>query len=148
MKNEMKFAIGSAIVLLIGGYLTRDKWMPLLAKPNEEEPKKEEGAPAVEDKHIVVAKHEAEPAKVSPPTESGMYVYAKYKNTEIKLADKGTTAENIIVLGKAVRKTEGANEKLGKFIKYITIFATPFVLFTDSYSGRNVLVVKSAVTVK
>lgn len=146
MKNiKLAIGIGSLLTLVVGAYITREKWMPLLVKPKEEEIKTED-VDVIEDK-VIEEKHTKE-IKVSSPEVAQLGVYAKYKNTDIKLADKGNTVENVIVLGKSVRKTEGANENLGKFIKYITIFATPFVLFTDSYSGRNVLVSKSAVTIK
>lgn len=75
-------------------------------------------------------------------------VYANSKGVSIKLADAGITKENPIVLGKEVRVTENKGENIGTFIKYITIYAKPFALFTDSYSGRKVLISKDAVSIK
>ncbi len=82
------------------------------------------------------------------PAQSALNVYANTKGVDIKVATQGSTADNPVVLGSTVRKTESKGEKLGNFIKYLTIFAVPFVLFTDSYSGRKVLIAKSSVTVK
>lgn len=82
------------------------------------------------------------------PVQSSLNVYANSKGVDIKVSAQGTTTDNPVVLGSTVRKTEARDEKLGNFIKYLTIFAIPFVLFTDSYSGRKVLIPKSSVTVK
>mgnify|MGYP001602699727 CR=1 FL=1 len=90
------------------------------------------------------------PTGTGKPPVSMKKVYANFKDTSIYVpADNSKVdANNPLKVGAVVRKTEKKGELLGNYLGIITIYANPFVVFTDSYSGRKVIVSKVSVTVK
>ncbi len=144
-ESQKKWGVGLGIIASIGfiGYFTKDKWMPFLF-PDE---RNTESSSTTEVNNTTTP---APPASGMPTEEKPkiLNVYSKYKGTGVSLSVAGTTTANPIVQGNKIRVTENQGENIGQFIKYVTIFAVPFVLFKESYSGRNALVAKTAVTVK
>lgn len=90
------------------------------------------------------------PNPTGKPPVSKLKVYAKLKDTPINVPADNSKVDinNPIKLGATVRRTEKAGELLGTFSSVITIYANPFVVFNDSFSGRRVLVNKNSVSVK
>ncbi len=146
-------------LLAWGGYYLLKASKPNTANGNTEVPPAEQGTTTnttSTDKpkvvkgshHVATVSNPPSTLSTTPSTATIQKVYANSTGVDVKLIATGTTEANPIVLGETVRTTESKGEELGAFTKYITIFAIPYVLFKESYSGRSVLIPKIAVTIK